>query len=147
MADALVPLIGSSEAGPLGAVHLPRLWLKVTLATAGRLPDDYDECGAGFDQMVLDGLGVDRDAALAFLRSSKPSYLEFEQWVVDQNGGSISAATIEASNAAILGYNHADDTIAGICDATGLANDGGVTDAASLNALEDWQELHSSLNG
>ena len=28
MADTLVPLIGSSEAGPLGAVHLPRLWLK-----------------------------------------------------------------------------------------------------------------------
>ena len=33
MADTLVPLIGSSEAGPLGAVHLPRLWLKVSLAT------------------------------------------------------------------------------------------------------------------
>ena len=82
----MVPLIGSSEAGPLGAMHLPRLWLKVSLATAGALNDEYDECGAGFDQMVLDGLGVDRDAALEFLRSSKPSYPEFEQWVVDQNG-------------------------------------------------------------
>ena len=147
MADTLVPLIGSSEAGPLGAVHLPRLWLKVSLATAGKLPDDYDECGGGFDQMVLDGLGIDRDAALAHLRSNKPSYLEFEQWVVGQKGGSISAETIEASNAAILGYNHDGDTVAGICDATGLANDGNVTDAASLNALEDWQELHSSLSG
>ena len=37
--------------------------------------------------------------------------------------------------------------IAGICDATGLANDGNVTDAASLNALDDWQELHGSLSG
>ena len=147
MADKLVPLIGSSEAGPLGAVHLPRLWLKVSLAANGRLHDEYDECGAGFDQMVLDGLNVNRDAALAYLRSNKPSYLEFEQWVVGQNGGSISAETIEASNAAILGYNHADDTIAGICDATGLANDGNVTDAASLNALDDWQELHGSLSG
>ena len=70
MADKLVPLIGSSEAGPLGAVHLPRLWLKVSLATNGMLPDDYDECGGGFDQMVLDGLNVDRDAALAYLRSN-----------------------------------------------------------------------------
>ena len=147
MADKLVPLIGSSEAGPLGAVHLPRLWLKVSLATSGKLPDDYDECGAGFDQMVLDGLNVDRDAALAYLRSNRPSYLEFEQWVVDQNGGSIAAETIEASNAAILGYNHDGDTVAGICDATGLANDGNITDAATLNALEDWQELHSSLSG
>lgn len=147
MADKLVPLIGSSEAGPLGAVHLPRLWLKVSLAASGKLPDDYDECGAGFDQMVLDGLNVDRDAALAYLRSNRPSYLEFEQWVVDQNGGSIAAETIEASNAAILGYNHDGDTVAGICDATGLANDGNITDAATLNALEDWQELHSSLSG
>ena len=147
MADSLVPLIGSCEAGPLGAVHLPRLWLKVTLAANGKLPDDYDECGAGFDQMVLDGLNVNRDAALAYLRSNRPSYLEFEQWVVDQNGGSIAAETVEASNAAILGYNHDGDTVAGICDATGLANDGNITDAATLNALEDWQELHSSLSG
>ncbi len=147
MADKLVPLIGSCEAGPLGAVHLPRLWLKVTLATSGRLPDDYDECGAGFDQMVLDGLNVDRDAALSYLRSNRPSYLEFEQWVVDQNGGSISAETVEASNAAILGYDHGEDTVAGICEATGLANDGNITDAATLNAIEDWQELHSSLSG
>ena len=147
MADKLVPLIGSTEAGPLGAVHLPRLWLKVSLATAGALHDEYDECGAGFDQMVLDGLNVDRDAALAYLRGSRPSYLEFEQWVVDQNGGSISAETIEASNAAILGYNHDGDTIAGICEATGLANDGNITDAANLNALDDWQELHNSLSG
>ncbi len=147
MADKVVPLIGSGEAGPLGAIHLPRLWLKVTLAANGLLPDDYDECGAGFDQMVLDGLGVDRDAALDYLRSNKPNYLEFEQWVVDQNGGSIAAETIDASNAAIRGYNHGDDVVGGICDATGLANDGAITDAVSLNALEDWQELHSSISG
>ena len=149
MADTLVPLIGSSEAGPLGAVHLPRLWLKVSLATrTGKLPDDYDECGGGFDQMVLDGLGTSTEMRpLATCAPTNRAYLEFEQWVVGQKGGSISAETIEASNAAILGYNHDGDTVAGICDATGLANDGNVTDAASLNALEDWQELHSSLSG
>ncbi|MCY4110252.1 MAG: DUF5069 domain-containing protein [Chloroflexi bacterium] len=143
----MIPLIGSSEAGPLGAMHLPRLWLKVSLATAGALNDEYDECGAGFDQMVLDGLGVDRDAALDFLRSSKPSYPEFEQWVVDQNGGSIDQSVIDASNAAIAGYNHADDTVAAISAAANTNADGAITDAVTLNALEDWAELHGELAG
>ena len=143
----MVPLIGSSEAGPLGAMHLPRLWLKVSLATAGALNDEYDECGAGFDQMVLDGLGVDRDAALDFLRSSKPSYPEFEQWVVDQNGGSIDQSVIDASNAAIAGYEHGDDIVAAISEGAGTNADHAIKDAVTLNALEDWSDFHASLSG
>ena len=110
----MIPLIGSSEAGPLGAIHLPRLWLKVTLSASGALHDDYDECGAGFDQMVLDGLGVDRDAAVDYLKSNMPTYPQFEQWVVDQNGGSIDQSVVDASNAAIAGYEHDGDTVAAI---------------------------------
>ena len=143
----MIPLIGSGEAGPLGALHLPRLWLKVTLATAGMLDDEYDECGAGFDQMTLDGLGLDRDAALAYLRGERPSYPEFEQWVVDQNGGSIDPSVIAASNAAIAGYNHAPETVASISEAAGANADGSVTDAVTLNQLDDWSELHKSLSG
>ena len=60
---AIIPNISSDIAGPLGAIHLPRLWSKLRLSAAGQLEDGYPECGAGFDQMVLDGLGVDRDAA------------------------------------------------------------------------------------
>ena len=112
----MIPLIGSSEAGPLGAIHLPRLWLKVTLSASGALHDDYDECGAGFDQMVLDGLGVDRDAALDYLKSNMPTYPQFEQWVVDQNGGSIDQSVVDASNAAITGYEHGGDTVSAISD-------------------------------
>ena len=85
----MIPLIGSSEAGPLGAIHLPRLWLKVSLSANDALNDEYDECGAGFDQMVLDGLGLDRDGALDYIKTNQPTYPQFEQWVVDQNGGSI----------------------------------------------------------
>ncbi len=28
----VIPLISSDTAGPLGAIHLPRLWAKLTLA-------------------------------------------------------------------------------------------------------------------
>ena len=143
----MIPLIGSSEAGPLGAIHLPRLWLKVTLSASGALHDDYDECGAGFDQMVLDGLSVDRDAALDFLKSNIPTYPQFEQWVVDQNGGSIDQSVVDASNAAITGYEHGDDIVSAISDAAATNADHAIKDAVTLNALEDWNDIHASLTG
>ncbi len=143
---AIIPLISSEVAGPLGAIHLPRLWSKLLLSAKGQLPNDYAECGAGFDQMVLDGLGVDRDAAVAYAKGNAPTYAQFEAWVLEQRGGSIPASEIEASNAAIRGYNHDDDTRGGILGAAGIADEGKILDAVNLNNLEDWAELHSSLS-
>jgi len=34
----IVPLISSAVAGPLGVIHLPRLWQKASLAAAGQAP-------------------------------------------------------------------------------------------------------------
>ena len=144
---ALIPLISSSVAGPLGAIHLPRLWSKVLLTATGQLADGYDECGQGFDQMVLDGLGIDRDSAVDNIKSNKPTYPQFEKWVLDQRGGSIPASEIEASNAAIRGYNHADETRGEILSAAGIADDGSILDAVNLNNLDDWTELHSAVTG
>ena len=80
----MVPLIGSSQAGPLGAIHLPRLWSKVLMSAKGVLDAEYDECGTGFDQMVLDGLGLDREQTLNYLKTDLPTYPQFEQWVLKQ---------------------------------------------------------------
>jgi hypothetical protein len=143
----MIPLIGSSEAGPLGAIHLPRLWLKVTLSAKDMLDDEYDACGAGFDQMVLDGLGVDRDAAVDHLTTNLPSYPQFEQWVIDQNGGSIDQSVIDASNAAITGYEHGDDIVSAISSAANTNADSAIKDAVTLNALEDWNEIHGAVTG
>ena len=144
---ALIPLISSDIAGPLGAIHLPRFWSKVLLSSTGQLADGYDECGGGFDQMVLDGLSTDREAALDFIKSKRPSYPQFEQWVVEQRGGSIPSGEIEASNSAIRGYNHGDDTRSEILSAAGITDDGSILDAVNLNNLEDWTELHSTVTG
>ena len=144
---ALIPLISSDIAGPLGAIHLPRLWSKLLLSASGQLENGYDECGGGFDQMTLDGLKVDRDAAVEYVKSNKPTYAAFEQWVLKQRGGSIPSSEIEASNAAIRGYNHADDTRKEILDGAGVADDGSILDAVNLNNLEDWTELHSAVTG
>ena len=142
----MIPTISSGVAGPLGAIHLPRLWSKVLLSAHGQLEEGYDECGQGFDQMVLDGLKVDRDAAVAFIKDNNATYPQFEQWVLDQRGGSIPASEIEASNAAIAGYDHDDDTRGGILSAAGIGDDGSIKDAVNLNNLDDWTELHGSLS-
>lgn len=144
MSDKIVPLIGSGVAGPLGAIHLPRLWQKVSLSAAGKLADGYDACGQGYDQMTLDGLGVDRDAAVAYITENKPSYTEFEAWV-KANGSKTDAASIEASNGAIRGYNHGDEVRAGIFVATGLTDDTcSFRSAVDLNNLDDWAEFHAA---
>ena len=142
-----IPLISSGVAGPLGAIHLPRLWQKLTLSATGNLAEDYPECGMGYDQMVLDGLKVDRDTAVNYVKENKPSYPEFEKWVLGQRGGSIPQDEIDASNAAITGYNHDDDTRKAILSASGIPDDGSILGAVSLNNLDDWQEFHAQVTG
>ena len=51
----IVPLISSGTAGPLGVLHLPRLWQKVSLEAAGKIAEGYPGIGAGYDSMVIDG--------------------------------------------------------------------------------------------
>ena len=50
-------MIPCNVSGPLGVLHLPRLWLKVSLEARGKLAAGYPGIGAGYDQMVIDGIG------------------------------------------------------------------------------------------
>ena len=138
----IVPLISSGLAGPLGVLHLPRLWQKASLENAGKIADGYPGCGQGYDQMVLDGLGLDRDAFLAFI-ATKPTYVQCEQWVKD-NGSSVTPEAITELNAAITGYIHKDDYRQDILSAVGLP-DGDPRDAINLNNLEDWHDFHAAV--
>ncbi|MBV8748363.1 MAG: DUF5069 domain-containing protein [Candidatus Eremiobacteraeota bacterium] len=140
----IIPMISSGTAGPLGALHLPRLWAKLTLDAAGRLADGYDFCGSGFDQMTIDGLGLDREKTIAYVRENKPTYIQFERWVVAQNGGNLSKETIDAHNRAITGYNHADDLAARMRTSSGYDNPA-AKDAVTLNMLEDLDELRAQV--
>ena len=144
--DKIAPLISSGVAGPLGVLHLPRLWLKVSLAAAGKLADGYPDCGKGYDMMTLNDLGLDATKALQFLREKKPTYPEFEAWVKKQPGAKLDKASIEKHNAAVRGYIHKDDVRQGILTANGLPDDAGAPkDAVNLNNLDDWKEFHTAL--
>jgi hypothetical protein len=140
----IVPLISSGTAGPLGAIHLPRLWTKLSLSIVGALPEGYDFCGQGFDQMTIDNLGLDRQKTIDFIKNNRPSYMEFEEWVIAN--GKTDKATIEKHNAAIRGYNHSDDLARQMRTASGI-KDENVKDAVTLNTIEDLDEVHRQING
>lgn len=141
----MIPIISSGVAGPLGVLHLPRFWSKVLMDAKGVLHEDYPACGMGYDQMVLDALGLDKETTLAYIADNSPTYPQFEAWVLEQSGGSLDADAVAKLNAAIEGYNHDDDTRKGILDANGLEDDGSILDAVNLNNLDDWCEFHASL--
>ena len=86
MNPTYVPMIPCHVAGPLGVLHLPRLWLKVSLEARGKLSSGYPGLGKGFDQMVIDGLGLTAPAVKKFVSEKRPSYAEFENWVKSQAG-------------------------------------------------------------
>jgi len=140
----IVPLISSGVAGPLGVLHLPRLWLKASLEAAGKLHPDYPGAGKGYDQMVLDGLGLDREEFLGYIKDSKPTYLQLEAWVLEKKGGSLDQAAVKKLNDAIIGYNHDDGTRASILSSVSRADDGSIKDAVNLNNLDDWQTFYNS---
>lgn len=140
--NQIVPLISSGTAGPLGVLHLPRLWQKASLENAGKIADGYPGCGQGYDQMVLDALGLDRDAFLAFI-ATKPTYVQTENWI-KENGTTVNAEAISELNASITGYIHKDETRQEILNAVGFP-DGEARDAINLNNLDDWDGFHASV--
>jgi len=142
--NTIVPLISSGVAGPLGVLHLPRLWLKLSLESTGKLAPGYPGAGKGYDQMVIDGIGLNRDAVIAFVKQSKPTYPQFEGWV-KKNATKLDKGSVDSLNAAIRGYNHDDGTRKSILGANGLPDDAGAPkDAVNLNNLDDWKEFHEA---
>jgi hypothetical protein len=145
MSDTYVPLISSGVAGPLGVVHLPRLWQKVSLEEAGKLASGYPGVGKGFDAMTLAALGLEEEAVRNYIKQNKPTYPEFEAWV-KKNAKSLNRESIEKHNAAVRGYNHDDETRKGILSACAIADDTAAPkDAVNLNNLDDWYEFHQQV--
>lgn len=138
-------MIPCHVAGPLGVLHLPRLWLKVSLEARGKLASGYPGIGKGFDQMVIAGLGLTAEAVRKFITEKHPTYLEFEAWVKAQPGAKLDRAAIYKLNQSLLGYHHGDDTRRDILKTAGAADDGSVLGAAvELNALDDWAAFHAA---
>jgi hypothetical protein len=146
MSTTYVPMIPCNVSGPLGVLHLPRLWLKVSLEARGKLAPGYPGIGKGFDSMVVAGLGLNADAVKKFVADKHPTYAEFETWVKAQPGVKLDRASVHKLNQSILNYHHDDETRKGILKGAGFADDGSVTGSATeLNALDDWSAFHADV--
>ena len=145
MSDTHVPMISSGTAGPLGVLHLPRLWQKLSLEAAGKLAPGYPGMGRGFDAMTCAALGLDEEAVQTFIREKKPTYPQFEAWV-KQNAKSLTSDAVEKHNAAVRGYNHDDETRRKILGQCSLEDENSAPkDAVNLNNLDDWYEFHQAV--
>ena len=145
MSNTYVPMISSGTAGPLGVLHLPRLWLKVSLEEAGKLAPGYPGIGRGYDAMTCAALGLDEEAVKTYIKQNKPTYPQFEAWV-KKNAKSQNRDAIEKHNAAVRGYIHDDETRKNILKNCAIPDDGSACkDAVNLNNLDDWYEFHQAV--
>ena len=119
MSEKHVPMIPCNVSGPLGVLHLPRLWLKVSLEARGKLADGYPGIGKGYDQMVIDGLGLKADAVKKFISEKRPTYGQFEAWVKSQPGAKVDRNSVHRLNQSILNYHHGEDLAKQLRAATG----------------------------
>ena len=85
------------------------------LEAAGKIADGYPGIGAGYDSMVIDGLGLDAEAVRSYITNEKPSYTQFEAWIQNQEGAKLDAN--RRAERLHRGYNHDADTKAGILSA------------------------------
>ncbi len=146
MSSSFIPMIPCSVSGPLGVLHLPRLWLKASLEACGKLDPAYPGIGKGYDQVIIDMLGLKTDAVRAFITAEKPSYAQFETWVKAQPGVKLDRANIYKINSVVLGFHHDDVTRKEILKVAGYPDDGSVQGSAvELNALDDWAAFHASV--
>jgi hypothetical protein len=135
----LPPLISSRVPGPLGILHLPRLWLKASLDSTGQLADGY-WVGKGFDAMLLVAINIPVDAFNAFMQT-KPSYPALEAWIQQQPDVKLDAATITKFNTAVLHYHHKEEVKKGLLEKGAIGADCNAPDAATLNDYDDWQDF------
>src|ERR1700745_4110535 len=136
MNNTYVPMISSCIAGPLGVLHLPRMWQKVSLESQGKLAAGYPGIGRGYDAMTCAALGLDEQAVQDFIKQNKPTYPQFEAWV-KKNAKTMDRSSTKKHNETVRGYNHDDETRKSILGNCGIADDtSAFKDAVNLNNLD-----------
>lgn len=142
-APPIIPLISPMTTGPLGVMHLPRVWYKMLLFSYGKLPSEYRHGKGGLDEILLSGLGIDPDELSAFIEREKPDYQACEAWVRSR-AKDISPENIAAVNAKINASQVPEP------NATKRREQFKISDPTFAHAitivnLDDWYGMHAAL--
>ncbi len=140
--ERVVPLIPPATAGPLGLQHLPRMWLKGILNAADMLWDGYFPNYRGFNQFLLDKIGLDQEAFFAYLEGL-PTYPETERWV-QEHATNLNAGTIAEWNDFVATFERPEEAAAATRKRVGL-DDPSLRISSKLINLDDWTTMHGYL--
>jgi len=100
--------ISSAEVSRLGVFHLKRLWQRAIL-TRRRENVPVAENEWVSDKIVLFGLGLALEETFRHIYQNAPAFEEFENWILEINGGSIEAHRIEKINATLRGEDYSEN--------------------------------------
>jgi hypothetical protein len=140
----VVPAVSTQSTGTLGLMHVPRLWMKATLDAAGVLyPDWRSGRNSPLDMWFCAAIGLDVDAAIAEIRSARPTYVAFEGWVAGE-AARVTPAEIAAHNTALAERQKPEEVAARERALLGL-NDPAYRPSMELNDLVDWHALHAEI--
>jgi hypothetical protein len=141
----IVPAVSSQSVGPLGLMHLPRFWMKATLAANDALYETWNSGEkSAFDVWFCDTVGFDLTTAKALVNDERPTYLAFEAWVA-ANAANVSPADIAAHNAAMRVRQKPPEVAERECKLIGLEQPPGYRPSIELNDLVDWFTIHSQV--
>lgn len=88
----------STESGTSGAYHLKRLWFKLINGESKNFPEEAD-----IDYAIINLLGFGLLPTYQFIYSNKPSFDEFENWVLSHHNNQIPSALINQCNELVIG--------------------------------------------
>ena len=93
-------LARAEDTGSLGVMHLKRFWSR-TLASAAGVPTPHTEWAE--DNLVLCGLQAGTHETLAYLTARRPTFEEFEAWILSINEGRLDPGQVTRINAGVAG--------------------------------------------
>ena len=100
----------------------------------------------GFDGMLLEALGIDSTAAVAFVSASQPGYLAFEAWVKENaKPESLTPEAIDQFNERILSFPKPEPGRSEMLEVLGLPQSDTEGLGTDLNDLDDWHGFHLAL--
>lgn len=94
----------SMETGELGVFHLRRYWAKRLLEVEGRLDPGSVGDEHGLDFTLMQGLGLGIVEPAEYLFHQRPTYAEFERWIVQKLDGQPEPTLVQRLNEMVGRY-------------------------------------------
>ena len=96
-----ISLAPSTETGSIGIMHLKRYWEKGLARRNGSLAGNSMQDEWNLDVSLLCALSLGLEQTITYLYQGAPGFPEFEQWILQLNGGSIAPGAIHEFNALV----------------------------------------------